>query len=380
MSDSAKPCNEGNTGISSLAELEDKKVLIATVGCINYDHDLNHTDPIMRLFPRSIRYNYYERMSDLGREKMNQELLQIAKTERPDYLFYVTFLNHLKLETLERMRDLGIVTIAWFSDDDWRYECFSRKLARCIDFQITTYPQAYDKYVADGFSPMLSQWAASPKSYKPRTELEYKHEVSFVGGRHGGRKEFIDGLVAAGIDVRTFGSGWNRFLSFDEMLDVFSQSKINLNFSSSSVDRSLKQIKGRVFEVPMCGGFLLTEDSPRLGEFFEEGREVATFKDLEDAIDKIRYYLKNEDEREAMAAAAHTRALKEHTWEKRLKEIFLEIQKVESSNSNFKRPNSIERFINRILKRHWLWELKPRDRFRNLLRSIKAEIKTRISD
>ena len=43
------------------------------------------------MIPRTIRYNYYERLQQLGRKSMNEELLDLAGAEKPDYIFYITY-------------------------------------------------------------------------------------------------------------------------------------------------------------------------------------------------------------------------------------------------------------------------------------------------
>ena len=43
-------------------------------------------------------------------------------------------------------------------------------------------------------------------------------------------------------------------------------------------------------------------------------------------IDKIRYYLKHNKEREAIALSGYEQTLKEHTYEKRFNEIFKVIE------------------------------------------------------
>ena len=59
------------------------------------------------------------------------------------------------------------------------------------------------------------------------------------------------------------------------MIEVFSRSRINLNLSNASNPwwrrwrRRRDQIKGRNFEVPGCGGFLLTQPADDLERYFE---------------------------------------------------------------------------------------------------------------
>jgi spore maturation protein CgeB len=52
-----------------------------------------------------------------------------------------------------------------------------------------------------------------------------------------------------------------------------------------------------------AGGFLLSEDWPGRESDFEAGRDLVIFESLADLTRKIRYYLRNQTEREAIALA-----------------------------------------------------------------------------
>jgi spore maturation protein CgeB len=105
------------------------------------------------------------------------------------------------------------------------------------------------------------------------------------------------------------------------MVRIFNQSKINLNLSTAS-EKEVRQIKGRNFEVPGCGGFLLTEYVPGLEDYYVLGKEVACYDGVEDLVGKIKYYLENENERQSIAQAGYERTLRDHTYEKRLSQVF----------------------------------------------------------
>ena len=84
----------------------------------------------------------------------------------------------------------------------------------------------------------------------------------------------------------------------------------------------------RTFEVPGCGGFLLTQCSEEQCEFFEEGKEIACFSSAEELREKIEYYLSHEEERKKMAKAAYGK-VKNHTYlhrAKRILEVYEELK------------------------------------------------------
>ncbi|MBM3228755.1 glycosyltransferase family 1 protein, partial [Candidatus Pacearchaeota archaeon] len=162
---------------------------------------------------------------------------------------------------------------------------------------------------------------------------------------HPYREWIIKKLKKAGIDVYVVGAGWkNGYVSYEELIKIFNQSKINLNLSNSSKInkymfssfgafknamsfiksgdvKNREQIKGRHFEIPGCGGFQLSYYVEGLEHCYEISKEIAVYMNAEGLIEKIRYYLKNESEREEIAQRGYKRTLSEHTYEKRIKEI-----------------------------------------------------------
>jgi hypothetical protein len=82
------------------------------------------------------------------------------------------------------------------------------------------------------------------------------------------------------------------------------------------------QIKGRNFEVPGCGGFLLTGLAADLGTYYAIENEVSCFTSMKDLIEKVHYYVRHEDQRSRIASAGYQRTLREHTYVHRYSHIF----------------------------------------------------------
>jgi spore maturation protein CgeB len=146
-----------------------------------------------------------------------------------------------------------------------------------------------------------------------------KAVVTLVGQRRDLRAQICEALLAQGIPVSAHGVGWasRRYLRFPRFLRTLQESAINLNVGS----------RHRVYEVTGCGGFLLTTPVEGLAESYvtdeadPANAEVALAHDIEQLVEKIRYYLTHEEEREAIAARGHLRAKAEHTWSHRLAEV-----------------------------------------------------------
>lgn len=321
-------------------------------------------------------FDFMSLIDELGRGGMNRRLFDIAQSEQPDLMFTVLFKDELDPAVVSRISsELPTVTLNWFCDDHWRFESFSSRWAPCFNWVVTTASSALPKYKQIGYANVIkSQWGCNDNLYC-KHDLPLAHDVSFVGQPHGNRRAVIDALRSAGIDVLTRGYGWeDGRVSQDEMIQIFNQSRINLNLPNASrpaesqltlvrrarlstarvlktlpfgeravavaaralsaleqarsgdrpsaVEMFPEQIKGRNFEVPGCGGFLLTGAADDLEHYYVPGREIAVFDSIDDLVEQVRYYLDHEEERRQIAQAGYDRTLREHKYRHRFEEIF----------------------------------------------------------
>jgi len=84
----------------------------------------------------------------------------------------------------------------------------------------------------------------------------------------------------------------------------------------------------RLFEATGGGSMVLTDALPGLAKLFEPAREVVTFHDERDLIEKILHYLKNPQEREAIAAAGKNRCLEQWSMKHCSKHFFNIVNKI----------------------------------------------------
>ena len=296
-------------------------LLLLTVGTINYNNDINFYEPLKELSSDVVRYNYIERLQEIGRRKMNKEIIETAAKICPDYILFITYQHQISKGTLRRLKEQGFKVLGWFSDDHWRFDSYTKKYAKYMFCSITTDDKAIAKYMGKKLKVIKSQWAANPDYYYP-TASDNKYDVTFVGQKYGVRSKVIKDLKKNGISIETFGRGWSEYISFEKIISIFSNSKINLNISASYAHPGIKQIKGRIFEVPMCGGFLLTDYVEGLEDYFEIGKEIVCYHDAEDLIYKVKYYLENDFERNAIARNGYRASVERHTWRHRFVDIF----------------------------------------------------------
>ncbi len=262
-----------------------------------------------------------------GQRAMSERLVRRVTQLRPDLVFLFPFAadrDPLPERVLEISAGLGVPTVAWMADDQWRFSSYGRHWAPYLDWIVTTDPDAVARYAALGARArcILSQWGVNHRLYRPTLDPQ-DLDVAFVGQAHGDRIRVVEQLRARGIAVAVFGHGWGEGvprLPFHEMVRVFSRARINLNLTNSWSDPS-RQIKGRNFEVPGCWGFLLTEQAPHLERYFALEQEVATFADADQLVERVHWYLAHEAERRRIAVRGYRRCLAEHTCDHRLAAI-----------------------------------------------------------
>ena len=106
--------------------------------------------------------------------------------------------------------------------------------------------------------------------------------------------------------------------SMIEMPKIFHLSKINLNFTSKPIRSGLPL---RIWDILGAGGFVLTNYQIEIPQYFEIGKEIETFSCQEELLDKIAFYLKNEEERKRIARNGYERAKREYSLDLRIKQM-----------------------------------------------------------
>lgn len=130
-----------------------------------------------------------------------------------------------------------------------------------------------------------------------------------------------------GLDVHIHGDGsWRELLGdrirlypplnyYKELPFLYNACRINFNATSRQMSEAVNQ---RVFDVPACGSFVLTDHQEVLNELFDVGKEIITYKDRDEIPELVKFYLKHPGERQKVALRGRGRVLKEHTYKHRL--------------------------------------------------------------
>lgn len=267
-----------------------------------------------------------------------------APTELPvlsnvDAIFHVAFNESLDLpESFAKLAiKQDIPVIQWDCDASWRFQNWIMQRRDRVSHFITTHAKTVPWYEQFNMKVVKSQWGGSPL-YQPADE-DKTYDVTFIGQKHGQqadgsfvRADIVDTIMNADIKIDLFGNYWDGYANwhgyltqFQDMIDVFHTSKICLNLSNPWHVGTMPQIKGRHFEIPAIGGFQLCTPADDLESYFVNGEEIVIVSSIEEMVDRLKYYLDHESEREAIAVAGRERMLRDHQWRNRFKHIFGEV-------------------------------------------------------
>ena len=145
----------------------------------------------------------------------------------------------------------------------------------------------------------------------------------FVGQSYGLHADLVRYLRRRGFSVEAFGAGWpNRFASFEKVVKLYSRAQIVLGVGGVGQMGGVKHLKGRDFEVPMCGALYLTSYNPELADHFRIGEEILCYSSFEECADLVHWVLRHPGEAEGIRQAALKRSLASHTLDRRLHQLF----------------------------------------------------------
>lgn len=100
-----------------------------------------------------------------------------------------------------------------------------------------------------------------------------------------------------------------------EMLQTLADSKITLNVHGDGVPTAVNM---RLFEATGAGTCLVTDWKEDLADVFEPEREVVSFSSVQECVEKLRYLLSHDKERQLIAVRGQRRCLEEHSMQSRI--------------------------------------------------------------
>jgi len=201
---------------------------------------------------------------------------------------------------------------AYWEIDDYLH------LGRNKDYYKVDYLYVTSKNVLP-FYPTYAQWlpqAMEPLFHKKWDIFPETYDLVFIGATSGNdaynfRKEVLERLD------NEFNMLWTTCQPQDYAKKL-SQGKVLVNVMPVTDNEPFINVR---FLESMGIGCLLNNYHSALDDLAVEGRDYLGFKDIDEAINKIKYILSHEEARQRMINSARENVVKNHTWVHRLEEI-----------------------------------------------------------
>ena len=267
--------------------------------------------------------------------KINTDLVNIAIKNKPNLLFIYrpTLISARTLRAIKAKSPS--TTIVSYNNDNPFGSLYSKyywarhiKSISSYDLVYAYRPSNIQQYKALGAKrvKLLPPWFIKHRTFPinlTKSDLiKYKSDVVFVAHyENDGRLEMIRSLIEAGIDVSLYGPEWNKVILNDPLLKKYhpvkylSDHEYTKALCGSKIAIALYSLLNndvytrKCFEIPATATFMIAKRSKEMLELFNENEECVFFDDTEELIEKIRFYLKENDLRQEIAYNGYNRVI-----------------------------------------------------------------------
>ena len=128
-------------------------------------------------------------------------------------------------------------------------------------------------------------------------------------------------------ELDIYKSAYKGFLTTEnDLAKVYANSLVNINITL----QGKSGLNYRVFEVLASRGFMLTDDMEDISSNFIVSKELETYKNIDDLLDKTAFYLKNPEIAQKIATIGYADVLKSHSYTARARTIIETIKQAKN--------------------------------------------------
>jgi len=210
----------------------------------------------------------------------------------------------------------------WVSDTHLGYE-YRLNRAREFDFVFCAQKRACEEFIRDGIDPKKVFWlphAVEQDVYRPLPIVE-RWEWAFIGHLNSPHRiELLDRFIKEWPLGDKGYLGWREGDSLGR--NVLDDANKKFNQAKLIISDSIKDdINMRTFEALAAKKCLLTNEIPTLGDLFENGKDLVTYRTIEEAVESARTLLVDHARRGAIAESGYKKVMENHTYAHRAKTI-----------------------------------------------------------
>ncbi|MBO8158633.1 glycosyltransferase [Thermosyntropha sp.] len=264
-------------------------------------------------------------------DKQEEVLKKRLEETKPDYIFTDGDPPNLNWKAVyDSSRFFGIPLIYWATEDPLWFKEISILRSLPAEYVWTTAEELIPEYVKRGKKSELLLFSCNPDFHKKTLpNSDYICDIMFVGSNYEHREKIARSmllpLMERGYDIKVWGHWWlnqdksftinpkfyGGFIPYEKLPEAYSSAKIVLGMHLD--DTSFTQTSMRTYEVLGCGAFYLTWYTKAHEHLFKKGIHLDWVKNSDEVIEKVEYYLHNEDIRNKIACEGQAYVYAHHT-------------------------------------------------------------------
>ena len=171
--------------------------------------------------------------------------------------------------------------------------------------------------------------ACSPQWHRPLVQAGTEPHLVVAGNMYPSRVRLLERLLAKGIPLKLYGSGFPRWIGETRLQEVhvghavFREDKARVFRSAVGVLNTMHPaevsgVNARLFEATGSGAAVLTEFRSTVPQLFAVGEEVLAFHDFDELVDQASRLLGEVGLTARLGDAATHRAHRDHSFEARI--------------------------------------------------------------
>jgi len=289
---------------------------ILLVGVFNVENSTNRflAKAFIRAGHTVEEFDYRAVASQIGPEAMNAGLVYEVMKAKPDLVFICKG-DQLGFNTVVKINEYA-KTFYFFMDPIITAAPHLVKLASVCTYSSCTGLGVAKYFVANGVERVfhIFEGVDSEYYYPVEEDLNFKTNVSFIGSRTPERMDYLYNLGAKFVP-RAYGPGFGSDIKGEDFRKICASSKIMLSINSQNDIEDY--FSDRIFLYSACKAFVFQKYTPGLENYFENGKHLVWFHDINELVALAEEWLdpKKEEERNAIAEEAYKNVLENFTWD-----------------------------------------------------------------
>lgn len=285
-------------------------------------------------------FDYVTMTRSHGRAAMNKMLINTAIEFQPDLVQFGKCASVSSAAVREIKEATNACMIHFYGDYRPKVMSWVRNIGKYADWTLLYHQdeELAEAHRQAGCKRVGFWWVgADPEEFYPR-ETGKDYDVIFMANAPSGgtgqdmdRYSLIKAITDEGFQLHLFGRGWklkdiknvhrHRPAYLSDFALECSRAKIALGFNTNQV--KMYTSWRRVFHSMASGTFFLSRYFPGLETIFENGKHLAWFKSIPEAVELVKYYVEHPRARKQVAKNGRSEVLKHHTWDHRIAELLI---------------------------------------------------------